>query len=136
MSRAILYMGAPLMGAPRFQRRWRAGLALPAARGADYAAPMSDPLFASAPGPSFAGRAPTQWAELSRAGRCLLRSVVVLGLLSTAASGQRLTLHAHDGVVTAVAFSPDGRYLATGCEDSSIKLWSTATRHVAYSVPD
>ncbi|QKV97688.1 hypothetical protein HUT19_33185 [Streptomyces sp. NA02950] len=40
----------------------------------------------------------------------------------------RLTGH-HDGV-TSVAYSPDGRTLATGSEDGSAKLWNAATGHL------
>ena len=41
----------------------------------------------------------------------------------------RLLFPAHDGFVTALAFSPDGRMLATaaGYSDSSIRLWSMET---------
>ncbi|MCH8274414.1 MAG: hypothetical protein IH851_06475, partial [Armatimonadetes bacterium] len=33
----------------------------------------------------------------------------------------------HSGAVTSVAFSPDGKILASGSTDGTIKLWHTAT---------
>jgi WD40 repeat protein len=33
----------------------------------------------------------------------------------------------HSGAITALAFSPDGKTLATGSEDYRVKLWNTAT---------
>lgn len=39
---------------------------------------------------------------------------------------------AHAGSITAVAFSPDGQFFATGCDDGSIKLWSTDTGKERY----
>jgi tetratricopeptide (TPR) repeat protein len=38
-------------------------------------------------------------------------------------SGERLRLEGHEGAVTCLAFSPDGRHLLTGGADRSVRLW-------------
>lgn len=44
------------------------------------------------------------------------------------ASGRLLrTLESHSNIVTTLAFSPDGKILASGSEDCTIKLWEAAT---------
>jgi WD40 repeat protein len=39
----------------------------------------------------------------------------------------RMTLRGHSDIVTSVAFSPDGKRLATGSEDHTAKVWDTAS---------
>ena len=38
-----------------------------------------------------------------------------------------LTLTGHSSGVRSVAYSPDGRYLASGGDDGAIKIWEVAT---------
>lgn len=39
----------------------------------------------------------------------------------------RVTLRGHAGLVTAMAFHPDGKTFATSSQDGTIKIWDTAT---------
>jgi WD40 repeat protein len=61
-----------------------------------------------------------------------------------------LTLSGHQASLQALAFSPDGRFLATGSKDTTVKIWEVATgqemqtlfgaageiTNVAFSPPD
>jgi WD40 repeat protein len=57
--------------------------------------------------------------------------VACLGLLPSPLSAQepklRDTLQGHAGLVGSVAFSPDGKTLASGSQNRTIKLWDVAT---------
>ncbi|MDB5391173.1 MAG: hypothetical protein JWM11_6819 [Planctomycetaceae bacterium] len=56
---------------------------------------------------------------------CLLILVVTLTFVanSSADDDVRFVMKGHSGGATSVAFSPDGKILAAGCNDGSAKLW-------------
>ena len=47
--------------------------------------------------------------------------------LDSQARQAALTLHGHAGAVRAVAYSRDGKQLATGGDDNAVRIWDTAT---------
>ncbi len=53
------------------------------------------------------------------------------GTLTATGCNQPLTPQVHKGQVWALAFSPDGRWLAAGSQDGSISIWDTNRRKMA-----
>ncbi|OCK91963.1 WD40 repeat-like protein [Cenococcum geophilum 1.58] len=49
------------------------------------------------------------------------------GKLVASASGDETTLEGHSDLVTAVAFSPDGKLVASASNDETVRLWDSAT---------
>jgi WD40 repeat protein/tRNA A-37 threonylcarbamoyl transferase component Bud32 len=49
--------------------------------------------------------------------------------------GSQVTLRGHAEAVTVLAFSPDRRYLASGSQDGTVKVWELATRLEIASFP-
>src|SRR5438067_985510 len=70
---------------------------------------------------------------LSRSARLILLAGSLLGSFLLAADeppappGVTATLKGHKEMTYGIAFSPDGKYLATGSFDQTVKLWETAT---------
>jgi WD40 repeat protein len=47
---------------------------------------------------------------------------------------QTLHLTGHTGIVNSVCFSPDGKRLASGSHDETVKVWDTATGQEALTL--
>src|SRR5579871_7053612 len=56
----------------------------------------------------------------------VLLPVLAAGLIILQPGDSILRIPAHDGPISSIAYRPDGRQLATGGFDRSIKLWTVA----------
>jgi WD40 repeat protein len=70
--------------------------------------------------------------RLAASGGRLHRIIV---LWDMTARKQMFFLEGHDGGVTSVAFSPDGRYLLSGSLDGTLKFWETETGKEMLTIP-
>jgi len=56
-------------------------------------------------------------------GLCVASTARLWDLTASNLAGESLVLHSHEDWVNAVAFSPNGRWLATGSGDNTARLW-------------
>lgn len=83
-----------------------------------------------------AGLAAATLAAWSQDGTLLATASGTSVTVHDAATGQkRKDFSGHRGLVCSLAWAPDGRSLAVGCEDSTIHFWNLATGRDAFALP-
>ena len=70
---------------------------------------------------------PVLSAEFDRDGSRVVTAAGEIVSVYEVESGLRLQTLAHESRVRAATFSPDGQWIATGCDDGQVHLWSLAT---------
>ena len=68
-------------------------------------------------------------------GGALLRGLVALVVLSPSPlAAQKVTIKGHTDYITSVCFSPDGKRLASGSYDKTVKVWGAQTGQQALTL--
>ncbi len=121
---------APQTVPPQAPPAERGGPPKPAARDRGAADALGDPLPPGAVGRlgtvRFRHGAEVDAFALSRDGRILATAAGPVAVLWDAATGKELRRLKHDRAVTALAFTPDGKRIASGASDNRIRLWDAA----------